>query len=86
MICLTGKWPDLIHFEHHYNCFAIFLNVLPDWLFKQTTVSYCNVTERQRLQERVREAGWEWDLIGILGTEGEGVGVARREFFKGPIL
>ena len=35
-------------------------------------------TERDKLRDRVREAGREWSLMGILRTEGEGVRATRK--------
>ncbi len=40
--------------------------------------------ERQVLQNRVQEVGREWNLMGILGSEGEGEGIRiiRKALFK----
>ena len=35
-----------------------------------------------KLRDRVREAGREWRLMGILGTEGEGVRATRKAILK----
>ena len=39
-------------------------------------------TEREKLRDRVREAGRKWSLMGILGTEGEGVRATRKAILK----
>lgn len=40
--------------------------------------------ERQIFQDRVQEAGREWNLMGVLGTEGEekGIRITRKTLFK----
>ena len=38
--------------------------------------------EREQLQDKVREAGREWDIMGILGAEGQGVGLVRKALLK----
>lgn len=40
--------------------------------------------ERQIFQDRVQEAGREWNLMGVLGTEGEekGIRITRKALFK----
>ncbi len=42
------------------------------------------VERRVLLQNRVREVGREWNLTGILGSEGEGEGIrsSRKALFK----
>ena len=38
--------------------------------------------EREELCEKVREAGREWNIMGILGAEGKGVGLVRKALLK----
>ena len=47
-------------------------------------ILHCNMykTEREKLRDRVREAGREWSLMGTLGTEGEGVRATRKAILK----
>jgi len=47
-------------------------------------VLHCNMykAESEKLRDRVREAGREWSLMGILGTEGEGVRATRKAILK----
>ncbi len=49
------------------------------------TILHCNryAAERERLQEKVRAAGHERSLVGLLGTEGEAEGIrsARKALF-----
>ncbi len=42
--------------------------------------------ERRVLENRVQEVGREWNLTGILGSEGEGEGIRiiRKALFKFP--
>ena len=43
-------------------------------------ILHCNMykTEMEKLRDRVRETGRELSLMGILGTEGEGVRATRK--------
>ena len=40
-----------------------------------------NEVERQVLKDKVQEAGREWNLVGILGSEGEGIRITRKALF-----
>ena len=46
-------------------------------------ILYCtlNEVERQVLKDKVQEAGREWNLVGILGSEGEGIRITRKALF-----
>ncbi len=57
------------------------------WLKKMLSMSYLTIlyeVERRVLQNRVQEVGREWNLTGILGSEGEGEGIRiiRKALFK----
>ena len=38
--------------------------------------------EREELCDKVQEEGREWDIVGILGAEGKGVGLVRKALLK----
>ncbi len=43
-------------------------------------VKDCILFEKQVLQNRVQEVGCEWNLTGILGSEGEGEGSPGKHY------
>ncbi len=58
-------------------------------LKKMLSMPYLTIlkeVERRVLQNRVQEVGREWNLTGILGSEGEGEGIRiiRKALFKFP--